>query len=186
MDTEENLRAYKFNFWKDGFWTSIVALPFGLITWAVPFVLLLGLMNMDNTPGWFPYFGFFMVGIPGYLVGWIFVYSLMEGIYTKVTISDEWVAVRLPWLIFPLIPVVKRINLDQIHRINLFAPYGSRTAVYLYFLNNNKERHFYLPRFKNNPPYIEEMIALQKRVESVYPSVVSEVPVGDRPDSGKT
>jgi hypothetical protein len=169
MDTEENLRVYKFNFWKDGFWVWIVVLPFGLISWAIPFVLLLGLMNTVNAPDWFSYFGFILLGVPGYLVGWIFVYSLMEGIYTKVTIADEWVAVRLPWLIFPIIPIEKKINLDQIHRINLFAPYGSRMAVYLYFLSNNKERHFYLPRFKNNPPYIEEIIAIQKRVESVYP-----------------
>jgi hypothetical protein len=169
MDTQGNLRAYKFNFWDDRFWIWVLALPFGMISWAIPLVLLLGLMNAGNAPGWFPYFGFILLGIPGYLVGWIFVYSLMEGLYTKVTIADNWVSVRLPWLVFPLIPVVKRINLDQIHRINLFAPYGSRTAVFLYYLKNNKERHFYLPRFKNNPAYIEEMIAIQKRVESLYP-----------------
>lgn len=169
MNTQENPRNYKFNFWKDGFWAWILALPFGLISWAVPFVLLFGLMNAENAPGWFPYFGFILLGIPGYLVGWIFVYSLMEGLYTKVTIADTWVSVRLPWLVFPLIPVVKKITLEQIHRINLFAPYGSRTAVFLYYLKKNKERYFYLPRFKNNPPYIEEMIDIQKRVESLYP-----------------
>jgi hypothetical protein len=173
IDNQGNLRTYKFDFWKNGFWAWIVALPFGLISWAVPFVLLIGLMKADNAPGWFPYFAFFMVGIPGYLVGWIFVYSLMEGIYTKVTIADEWVAARLPWLVFPLIPIEKKINLDQIHRINQFAPYGSRTAINLHYVLNNRERYFYLPRFKNNPPYIEEIVAIQKRVESIYPPIVS-------------
>jgi len=170
MDTPEKHRNYKFNFWKDGFWAWALVLPLGLITWAIPFVSLFGLMNTDNAPGWFPIFGFVFLSLPAYLVGWIFVYSLMEGLYTKVTITDNWVSVRLPWLVFPGIPIVKRITLEQIHRIDLFAPYGSRTAVFLYYFKKDKVRHFYLPRFKDNPPYIEEVIAIQKRVESIYPS----------------
>ena len=171
MDTPEKLRTFKFNFWKDGFWAWIIALPFGLICWAVPFVLFFGLIPMNNTPAWFPFFGFIFTGIPAYWVGWIFVYSLMEGITTKVTIADNWVSIRLPWLVFPIFSITKKIDLENIHRINLFAPYGSRMAVYLYFYKNNRERHFYLPRFKNNPPYMEEILSIQKRVESVYPSV---------------
>ena len=177
MDTPEKLRNYKFNFWKDGFWAWILALPFGLISWAVPFVLFFGLLNTDNSPGWFPFFGFIYTGIPAYLVGWIFVYSLMEGITTRVTIADNWVSIRLPWLVFPVIPITKKIDLELIHRINLFAPYGSRLAVYLYFYKNNREHHFYLPRFKNNPPYMEEILAIQKRVESVNPSVEGDMPL---------
>jgi hypothetical protein len=171
MDTPEKLRTFKFNFWKDGFWAWIIALPFGLICWAVPFVLFFGLLNMDNSPGWFPYFGFIFTGIPAYWVGLIFVYSLMEGITTKVTIADNWVSIRLPWLVFPIFSITRRIDLENIHRINLFAPYGSRIAVYLYFYKNNRERYFYLPRFKNNPPYMEEILSIQKRVETVYPTV---------------
>ena len=178
MDTTGKPRNYKFNFWKESFWAWALVLPFGLISWAISFVLFFGLMNANNTPGWFPLFGFIYLGIPGYLVGWIFVYSLMEGLYTKVTIADTWVSIRLPWLIFPLIPVVKRINLEQIHRINLFAPYGSRIAVFLYFFKKKKERHFYLPRFKYNPPYIEEMVAMQKRVESLNPSAEGGISLG--------
>lgn len=185
MDTTGKLRNYKFNFWNDGFWVWVLSLPFGLISWAIPFVLLFGLMNTNNAPGWFPFFGSIYLGIPGYLVGWIFVYSLMEGIYTKVTIADTWVSVRLPWLVFPVIPVEKRINLEQIHRINLFAAYGSRTAVFLYYFKKDKERHFYLPRFKNNPPYIEEMASIQKRIESVIsPSSIVDT-IGTKPMQAK-
>jgi hypothetical protein len=80
--------------------------------------------------------------------------------------------VRLPRLVFPFIWVVKRINLEEIQYINQFTPYGSRTAKYLYYLNNFREHHFYLTRFMHNPSYFEEMIAIQKLVESVYPSVI--------------
>jgi hypothetical protein len=156
MDTPEKLKTFKFNFWKDGFWAWIVALPFGLICWAVPFVVFFGLIPMNNTPAWFPFFGFVFTGIPAYWVGWIFVYSLMEGITTKVTIADDWVSIRLPWLVFPVFSITKKIDLENIHRINLFTQYGSRIAVYLYF---------------NNPPYMEEILSIQRRVESMYPTV---------------
>ncbi|MCX6037908.1 MAG: hypothetical protein NTW99_08450 [Chloroflexi bacterium] len=167
-------KFYKFNFWKDRFWMWALSLPFGLICWAIPFVLFIGLSKADNAPGWFPLFGFLFLGIPSYLVGWIFVYSLMEGLYTKVTFADDWVSIRLPWLIFPIIPIVKRIDLERIRRINLFAAYGSRTAVFLYYFEKNKERHFYLPRFKNNPPYLQMMMALNDRIEPpLIPSISS-------------
>jgi hypothetical protein len=167
MENSATFRSYKFNFWKDGFGLWAFVLPFGLIGWAIPFVLFIGLMNASNSPDWFPYFVSIVLGIPAYLVGWIFVYSLMEGIYTKVTFTEEWVSVRLPWLIFPVIPVVKKINLDQILKIDAYAHYGSRIAVYLYYLKGNKERRFYLPKFKNSPGYGEEILAIQKKLEQV-------------------
>lgn len=137
-----------------------LCLPIGIICWAIPFIILFGLMNTKNSPQWFPYFGFIFLGIPSYLVGWIFVYSFMEGILTKVTIADNLISIRLPWLIFPIIPVKKSISLDQIHRVDLFAPYGSRTAVFLYYMKNGKERRFYIPKFKYDPAYMDEIIAL--------------------------
>jgi hypothetical protein len=161
-------RTYKFNFIKDRFWMWAVTLPFGLICWAIPFVMFFGLLNTRNSPGWFPFFGFIMLGIPGYLIGWIFVYSLMEGIYTKVTFAENWISIKLPWLIFPLLSIEKRIEIGEIHRVNLFAPYGSRMAVFLYYYSNNKEKHFYIPRFKDNPAYMEEILEVKKRVEVDY------------------
>ncbi len=158
-------KSYKFDFWKDRFWIWALALPFGLVCWAIPFVLLIGLMNAGKAPAWFPYFGFVFLGLPAYLVGWIFVYSLMEGIYTKVTLAESWVSIRLPWLVFPLIPTVKRIDLERVRRVNLFAAYGSRTAVFLYYMQKNKERHFYLPKFKYDPAYLQMMVALKDRIE---------------------
>ena len=166
METpNHSYKTYKFNFWKDHFWVWGLFLPFGLICWAIPLVMLFGLIKTNNAPGWFPIFGFIFLGIPAYLVGWIFVYSLMEGIYTKVTIAENWVSIQLPWVIFPVIPVVKRIDLERIQRINLFAQYGSRAVVFLYYFEKNKERHFYLPRFEHNPAYIQIMRALKDRIE---------------------
>jgi hypothetical protein len=167
MDTTGKPRNYKFNFRKEGFLAWALILPVGLICWAVPFLGIFGFIDNDNTPSWFPIFTFIILGIPAYLVGWIFVYSLMEGIYTKVSFTESWISIRLPWVIFPIIPVIKRIDLERIHRVNLFAAYGSRMAVFLYYFENNKERHFYLPRFKNNPSYSEEIVAIRKRVESL-------------------
>ncbi len=165
METSNPLKTYKFDFWKDRFWIWALVLPIGLICWVVPFIVLVGLLQAENAPGWFPFFGFVFLGVPCYLLGWIFVYSLMEGFYTKVTLAESWVSIRLPWLIFPLIPVKRRIDLACIRRINLEAPYGSRAAVFLYYLKNNKERHFYLPRFNHNIPYLREMVALKERIE---------------------
>ena len=175
METpNHSYKSYKFDFWKDRFWMWALCLPFGLISLAIPFVLFFGLSKADNAPGWFPIFGFVFLGIFCYPLGWIFVYSLMEGIYTKVTIAETWVSIRLPWLIFPLIPVVRRIDLARIHRINLFAPYGSRAAVFLYYFKKKKERHFYLPRFEHNPAYIQIMMALKDRIEPpLIPSISS-------------
>jgi len=173
METSNPLKTFKFDFWKDHFWVWALGLPVGLICWVVPFVVFMGLLSEDNTPGWFPFFGFILLGIPCYLAGWIFVYSLMEGFFTKVTLAESWVSIRLPWIIFPLIPVVKRIDLARIRRINLEAPYGSRDAVFLYYLENNKERHFYLPRFNHNIPYLRIMMALMNRIE---PPIVAPEP----------
>lgn len=175
-------RSYKFHFWKDKFWIWALVLPCGLICWAIPFVLLFGLGKISNSPDWFPYFGFLFLGIPAYLIGWIFVYSLMEGIYTKVTLTDDKISIRLPWLIFPILPVTKRIDVTKINRVNLFARYGSRIAVFLYYKNRRgKERHFYLPMFQYDPAYRQEMQALQAKVEGTgrQPSSVAGVSVNE-------
>lgn len=163
-------RRYRFNFWKDRFWIWALVLPFGLICWVLPFIIFFGLLNTRNSPDWFPLFGFLFLGLPGYLVGWIFVYSFMEGIYTRVTIAENWISIRLPWLLFPVFPVVKRIEINEIRRADLFARYGSRTAVFLYYDDRGKERHFYLPMLQYDPAYKQEMFTLKKRVEADYPA----------------
>ncbi|MCX6055543.1 MAG: hypothetical protein NTZ74_11635 [Chloroflexi bacterium] len=90
------IQAYRFHFIKDHFLAWVILLPFGLICRAIPLVLFFGLKVPKNTPDWFPLFAFMLLGLPAYLVGWVFVYSLMEGIYTKVTIAENSISIMLP------------------------------------------------------------------------------------------
>jgi len=59
----------------------------------------------------------------------------------------------MPWLIFPLIPVEKKIGIHSIERMDLFGRYGTRRAVYLYYLKNSRQKKFYLPWFQHDPRY---------------------------------
>jgi len=77
MSADHKDRVYRFHFLKDRFWIWAVVLPFGLITWSLPFIILWGLRRAGETPDWFPWLMFFVLGIPSYMIGWIFVYSLM-------------------------------------------------------------------------------------------------------------
>ena len=180
------IRSYHFDFKKDRVWMWALVLPFGLIAWAVPAVLFYGL-RATNSPTWFaPFMAFIFLGIPFYLVGWIFVYSFMEGVFSKVTSTSQWVTLRTPWLVFPLIMVTKKLVLEKVKRVNLFAPYGSRIAVFLFYLKGKKERRFYLPKFKHSPEYLEEMTAIQNRVEppaSVSMQAVENIDTPNVPDA---
>ncbi|MHC1783783.1 MAG: hypothetical protein AB9891_13685 [Anaerolineaceae bacterium] len=160
---DQNQRNYRFHFMKDHFWMWAVLVPFGIICWVLPFVILWGLGRTSNSPAWFPYFGFIFLGIPCYLIGWIFIYSLMEGIYTRVTFCQDQITIRLPWLVFPLVPVKKSLDLYQVQKVDMFARYGTRIAVFLYYIQEGKERRFYLPRFQHDPDYQEELRILQNR-----------------------
>ena len=170
-------RSYKFDFIKDRFWIWFLALPFGLICFAVPLVVYFGLKQLNGQPDWFPFFGLVFLGIPSYLVGLIYLYSVMEYVYTKVTISENKVDLRMPSLLLPILPVHKQINLGQVHRIDTFARYGSRVAIFLYFYQKNKERHFYLPKFRFDQEYMEVVKSLRMRIESRVPQPEHQSPV---------
>ena len=49
--------------------------------------------------------------------------------------------------------------------------------MFLYYVEKDKERHFYLPRFEHNPAYIQIMRALKDRIEP------SPIPSSSSPDS---
>jgi hypothetical protein len=158
-----NKRTYRFHFIKDHFWIWAVLIPFGIICWVLPFIIFWGLGRMSNSPAWFPYFGFVFLGIPCYLIGWIFVYSVMEGIYTRVAFTNQTISIRFPSLVFPLIPVERTLDIYKIQRVDMFARYGTRIAVFLFYNQEGKERRFYIPRFKHNPAYDEELRLLKDR-----------------------
>lgn len=164
MKTE--LPSYHFELKKDHFWMWIVALPIGLISWALPFVLLWGLIGTGLEEGMSLVIAFLFLGIPAYLVGWIFVYSLMEGLITRVSFSDTEIFHRTPSLIFPLFWKTKKINISDIENINFQAPYGSRTAILLFVHRGNKIKKYFLPRFKDQPKYLREFQVFNKEKDT--------------------
>jgi hypothetical protein len=149
-------RSYHFNFVKDRFWIWAVLLPFGLICWFLPFVVLYGLMNTGLGKNTSAVIAFLFLGIPCYLVGWIFVYSLMEGIITRVTFTDTEIRYRTPNKMFPIFWGTKKVLKENINNIAMNVPYGTRAAIYLYYSKKSKRRNFYLPKFKNQPDYLKE------------------------------
>jgi|LDZU01.1.fsa_nt_gi hypothetical protein len=159
---KNNSRSYHFDLKKDRFWIWIVTLPFGLISWAIPFVLLWGLMGTGLEQSTSIVIAFIFLGIPAYLVGWIFVYSLMEGLITRVSFTDSEIIHRTPSLIFPLFWKTKKIQVSDIENINFYAPYGSRIAILLFVHRGNKIKKYYLPRFKDQPEYLREFQAFNE------------------------
>ncbi len=163
--TESSEKSFRFDFWKDKFWIWIILSPLGFVCWVIPFFGLTGMFDFSSSPGWLPYFSFMLLGIPCYLIGWIFIYQVMEWVYTKVMINNERISVRLPWVIFPLIPVMKRLDRSRIEHVDLSAPYGTRTAVFLYYHDRKKYRHFYLPKFLHSSAYFQEIVKIKQEVD---------------------
>ncbi|MGV8025647.1 MAG: hypothetical protein AB2L18_03715 [Anaerolineaceae bacterium] len=163
MKTE--LPGYRFDLKKDRFWLWIAALPLGLICWALPFISWWGLIRTGLEEGTSIFIAFLFLGLPAYLVGWIFVYSFMEGLITHVSFSDTEIYYRTPSLIFPLFWKTKKIKIADIQNINFFAPFGLRTAILLFVQRGKKTKKYFLPRFKNQPEYLREFQTFSKENE---------------------
>ena len=160
----EEKHTYHFDFFKDRIWMFALILPIGFICWLLPFVLLWGLVRSGLEMGTSIIIAFLMLGIPAYLVGWVIIYSYMEGVITRVTFTETEIHHRTPWMLFPLFWTTKKISIKKIEDIALNIPYGTRTAIHLYFHDGKKQRKFYLPRFKNQPNYLEEFRAINARL----------------------
>jgi len=154
--------SYHFDLKKDRFLLWIFLLPIGLISWVLPFVLFWGLMDTGLEQDTSIVIAFLFLGLPAYLIGWIFVYSVMEGLITRVSFSDSKIFHRTPSLIFPLLWKTKIISISDIENINFQTPYGSRTAILLLAHRGNRIKKYFLPRFKNQPEYLQEFQAFSK------------------------
>ncbi len=168
MKTE--LPSYHFDLKKDRFLLWIIALPIGLISWVLPFVLLWGLIGTGLEEGASTVIAFLFLGLPAYLVGWIFIYSLMEGLITRVSFSDSEIFHRTPSLIFPLFWKTKKIRISDIENIDFQTPYGSRTAILLFVHRGNRIKKYFLPRFKDQPEYLREFRAFSKGKDTFFES----------------
>ena len=163
-DQDKNRSSFRFRFWKDRVWVWTFLLPLGVICWGMPVVVLLGLKSSEM-----PIVARIMVlvflGIPAYLVGYIFVYNFIEGIFTKVTITDQKISHQAPWVIFPLILVTKNIAIPSIHHIDLMVGYGiGRFAVQVGYQRGEKKRYAFIPQFKDSE-YIRTVVALKNWLE---------------------
>ena len=156
--------TYHFDFFKDKVWMFALILPIGFLCWLLPFVLLWGLARSGLEMGTSIIIAFLLLGVPAYLVGWVIIYSYMEGVITRVTFTETEIRHRTPWMPFPLFWLTKKISIEKIEDIALNIPYGTRTAIYLYYHEGKKQRKFYLPRFKNQPNYLEEFRVINVRL----------------------
>jgi len=156
--------TYHFDFFRDRVWMFALILPIGFLCWLLPFVLLWGLMRSGLEMGTSIIIAFLLLGVPAYLVGWVIIYSYMEGVITRVSFTDNEIRHRTPWMPFPLFWLTKKISIEKIEDIAMNIPYGTRIAVYLYFHKGKKQCKFYLPRFKNQPDYVDEFRAINTRL----------------------
>jgi len=159
---ENTTHSYHFGLKKDHGWMWIIALPFGLICWAIPFVLNWGLIGTGLEQDTTAVIAFLFLGVPAYLVGWIFVYSFMEIIITRVSFSDSAIYHRTPFLIFPIFWRTKKIIISEIDNIDFMARYGSRFAILLFIKRGDKLKRHFLPRFRDQPEYLKEFEAFSK------------------------
>ena len=115
------LHSYHFDLKKDHGWLWLITLPFGIICWLIPFVLAIGLTKTGLEQGTAAVIAFLFLGIPAFLIGWIFIYSFMEMLITRISFSDNTIEHRKPLLLFPLIWRTKKITKSEIKNIDFFC-----------------------------------------------------------------
>ncbi len=152
----ESLRSYHFSLKKDHGWLWVVTIPVGLCCWVIPFVICWGLIGTGLSQGTATIIAFLFLGIPAYMIGWIFVYSFMEVIITRVSFSDSTIYHRAPLLLIPILWRTKKIKIADIENINFSIRSGSRSAILVLFHRGNKVKKHLLPRFKDQPEYLQE------------------------------
>ena len=163
--SEQNKSSFHFRFLKDKVWVWVLLLPLGVVCWGMPFIMLAALMSPDIPNGVSIFMALVLIGIPAYLVGYIFFYNFIEGIFTRVTITGQKISFRTPWVVFPVLLMTKNIPVSNIEQIRFMVSYGiGRFAVQVAYQQGERKRILHLPQFKNSQ-YIQAMKAVQERVE---------------------
>ncbi len=174
---EQNKLSFRFDFWMERVWVWTLLLPLGVVCWGMPIAMLFALAAPNMPDGARIFMALVLIGIPAYLVGYIFVYNFVEGVFTRVTLTDEKISFRTPWVIFPAFLVTKRVPIVEIEQVRLMVPHGmGRFTVLVTYQQDGRWRAIHLPQFKNSQ-YIQVMKALQERVEPAsipVPSTLSE------------
>ena len=154
--------SYKYRFWKDHYWIWILLIPIGLISWALPVILFVGL-NSSHMPLNAIVLVVVVLGIPSYIAGCAFFYGLMQGISTRVTISEDTISLKKPWFPFPFFTRTRRIRLADISQLKMSLGFGGGTITLFVHKNASKKiRQIPLPQFKDTD-YLREMVAIKTR-----------------------
>jgi hypothetical protein len=162
--SDQNTASFHFSFWKERVWVWALMLPLGILFWGMPAAMLFALAAPNVPEGLGIFMALVLIGIPAYLVGYIFIYNFIEGVFTRVTITDQKVSFRTPWVIFPVLLVTKNIPILKIEQVRFNASYGiGRLAVQTAYQQGKRKRVLHLPQFKDDQ-YIQAMKALQERV----------------------
>ncbi|MGD0174187.1 MAG: hypothetical protein ABSC61_07120 [Anaerolineales bacterium] len=159
--------SFHFHFWKEHVWVWVLLLPLGIVCWSFPFLILLSAAFADFPTAARIMLGCGFLGIPGYLVGYIFIYNFMDFVFTRVVLSQENISFRTPWAIFPVVLRTKKIPAAGIRQIRIGLDTGmGRPTVQVEYQTENDERHrrVSLPRFKDER-YLPMIRTLQEKIE---------------------
>lgn len=158
--------SFHFHFWREHVWVWVLLLPLGIVCWSFPFLILLSAAFADFPAAARILLACGFIGIPGYLVGYIFIYNFMDFVFTRVVLSQENISFRAPWAIFPILLTTKKIPVAGIRQIRIGLNTGmGRPTVQVDYQTENDERirRVSLPRFKDER-FLPMIRALQERI----------------------
>lgn len=178
MIQEKLQTPFRYPFWKDKVWVWTPLLPIGILCWGMPIAMLFALASPNVPNGVRIFMALILIGVPAYLVGYIFIYSFIEGVFTKVAINDQQISYRTPWVVFPVVLVTKKIALSDIEQIRFMVSYGiGRFAIRVAYRQGKRVCILHLSQFRDSQ-YIQAMKAVQARVEpaTFFPSSPDSIP----------
>jgi hypothetical protein len=179
--------SFHYPIWQWRILVWVFLLPLGILMWLLPFSIFLSAIFADFPTAAKILLACGFLGIPGYLVGYIFFYNVMEGVFTRVIFSRNQIAFRTPSVIFPLWMVTKRIPVESIRKIRIgLSPGIGRDAIQVDYQTNaeNKSRRLRLPRFPDRL-YLQRIRTLEARIEQLpsAPVAGSSTLGGEGPDA---
>lgn len=163
--SKSNKKTFRFNFWQDRFWVWFLLFPIGIACWIFPIYFYFK-FQIDISP--IPYFFMILifVGIPCYLAGWIFIYKIMVWFYTRVVIDEDWIVMRHPVRLFPIIPKICKLYIPKIEHVDYSSSLGLGFVFAFYYRNQKRlVDRFLLPNFRFDHEYGKMIIQIRQKVD---------------------
>jgi hypothetical protein len=160
MAPEENTRnSFRFQFWKEKVWVGLLLLPLGMLVCGLP-IFLFFVLELPLGARVLVELAF----IPAYIGGGLIFYIVFSLVFTRVVITSQTIALHTPRLIFPFLPVTKKIPIEQIKQIQFMVPHFIwRSAIELTTRQGDKNRRVKIPQFKDSQ-YIQNLRTIQARI----------------------